>query len=36
VAKSNRYVSTKSGRNIVSAIMKYQTVTLDQLEKAAA
>lgn len=36
VAKSHRYVFTKNGRNIVSAIMKYQTVTLDQLEKAAA
>ena len=36
VANSHRYVFTKNGRNIASAIMKYQTVTLDQLEKAAA
>ena len=36
VAKSHRYVFTKNGQKIASAIMKYQTVTLNQLEKAAA
>ena len=33
LANFHRYVSTKSGRNIVSATMKYQTVTLDQLDR---
>ena len=36
VPKSHRYVFTKKGREISSAIMNYQTVTLNQLEKAAA
>lgn len=36
VPKSHRYTFTKKGQEIVSAIMKYETVTLDQLEKAVA
>ncbi|MDP6736856.1 MAG: hypothetical protein QF732_10225 [Nitrospinaceae bacterium] len=36
VKKSHRYVLTKKGQILSSAIMKYQTVTLNQLEKAAA
>ena len=36
VVNSHRYVFTKKGQKIASAIIKYQIVTLDQLEKAAA
>ena len=36
VANTHRYVLTKKGREIVLAILKYQSVTLEQLEKAAA
>jgi len=34
--KSHRYSVTAKGRRIISAIMKYETATLEQLEKAAA
>jgi len=36
VAHTHRYVLTKKGQTINSAILKYQNMTLQQLEKAAA
>ena len=36
VPQTHRYVFTKKGRETVLAILKYQSVTLRQLEKAAA
>lgn len=36
VSKTHRYVFTKKGRGIATAILKFQNVTLNQLNKAAA
>ena len=36
VGESHRYLLTDDGRAVATAILQYRTVTLDQLEKAAA